>query len=107
MPGPKGMGGRLWLQRVPSSSGAPRSCWASWMGENSWEESPTLTRSGGEPEPPVFFRPLASSAKEVTLLGGELGPAMAAGPSLKRTGQLNMRSSEPRRTGGLRSRLRS
>lgn len=107
MPGPEGMGGRLWLQRVPSSSGPTLSCWASWMGENSWEESPMLRRSGGEPEPAAFFRPLASSAKEVTRRGGEPGPARAAGPSLRRTGQLNMRSSEPRRTGGLRARLRS
>lgn len=66
-----------------------------------------LTRSGGEPDPAAFFRPFASSAKEVTRLGGEPGPDRVTGPSLRRTGQLNMRSSEPRRTEELRSRLRS
>lgn len=55
-------------------------------------------------DPPLFLLFLAISAKEVTRGGGG-GPGVE--PSLRRTGQLSIRSREPRRGCGVLSRFRS
>lgn len=69
------------------------------------EKGSAAAFSDGDPPVPPFLRLLlAISAKEVTRGGG--GGAGAA-PSLSRTGQLNIRSRDPRRGDGDLSRLRS
>lgn len=92
-------GGKLWLWPC----GRP-----SRMGENSPEEWECVDVASMPPlcdgDPPVLLLFLAISAKEVTRGGGVgLGAAL----SLSRTGQLSMRSKDPRRGDGDLSRLRS
>lgn len=91
-----------WAQQATGGAAAP-----SRPGENSVEEKGSALRDG---EPPCRRLLRAISAKEVTRGGGGVGIAAARAPppSLRRTGQLSMRSREPSRGGpGDLSRLRS